>query len=83
MRGLHGKLSPRENQCRPRLRRRQSESMVIRTRRQAMSPVAKFHHVLGRFHDSAGDIDFYQMSLSQLESTILHESIILLNIYCN
>ena len=32
------------------------------------------------FHDSAGDIDFYQMSLSQSESTILHESIILLYI---
>ena len=29
------------------------------------------------FHDSAGDIDFYQMSFSQSESTILHESIIL------
>ena len=28
------------------------------------------------FRDSAGDIDFYQMSLSQSESTILHESII-------
>ena len=27
------------------------------------------------FHDSAGDIDFYQMSLSQSESTILHASI--------
>ena len=27
------------------------------------------------FHDSAGDIDFYQMSLSQSESTILRESI--------
>ena len=29
------------------------------------------------FPDSAGDIDFYQMSLSKSESTILHESIIL------
>ena len=29
------------------------------------------------FHDSAGVIDFYQMSLSQSEKTILHESIIL------
>ena len=29
------------------------------------------------FHDSVGDNDFYQMSLSQSESTILHESIIL------
>ena len=28
------------------------------------------------FHDSADDIDFYQMSLRQSESTILHESII-------
>ena len=28
------------------------------------------------FRDSVGDIFFYQMSLSQLESTILHESII-------
>ena len=28
------------------------------------------------FHDSAGDIDFYQMSLSQSESPILHKSII-------
>ena len=32
------------------------------------------------FHDSAGDIYFYQMSLSQSESTILHESIISLNV---
>ena len=31
------------------------------------------------FHDSAGDIDFYQMSLSQSESNILHESVILQN----
>ena len=47
------------------------------TRRHAISPVPKFHHLLGHvFCDSAGDIDFYQMSLSQLESTILHESII-------
>ena len=30
------------------------------------------------FQDSAGDIDFYQMSLSQSESTILHDSLILL-----
>ena len=28
------------------------------------------------FHDSANDIDFYRMSFSQSESTILHESII-------
>ena len=40
------------------------------TRRQAISTVIKFHHVLGR------GIDFYQMSLSQSESIILHESII-------
>ena len=26
-----------------------------------------------RFHDSAVDIDFYHMSLSQSESTVLHE----------
>ena len=32
------------------------------------------------FHDSAGDIEFYQMSLSQSESDILHESIIYQNI---
>ena len=43
------------------------------------SPVAKSHHLLGRgFNDSAGDIDFYQMFLSQSESTILHENIIYL-----
>ena len=48
------------------------------TRRQAISFVAKFHHALKVwFHDSAGDIDFDQISLSQSESTILHESIIL------
>ena len=36
--------------------------------------------MLGRgFYDSVGDIDFYQMSLSQSESPILHERIILLN----
>ena len=34
------------------------------------------------FHHSAGDIDFYKMSLSQWESTILHESIILNFIDC-
>ena len=28
------------------------------------------------FHDAADDIDFYQMSLSQSESTILHERLI-------
>ena len=32
--------------------------------------------VRARFRDSADDIDFYQMSLSQLESTIFHERII-------
>ena len=41
------------------------------TRHQAISPVRAW------FRDSAGDIDFYQMSLSQSESTILHESMIL------
>ena len=39
------------------------------TRRQAISPVNKSHYVL-EFNDSAGDIDLYQMSLSQSESTI-------------
>ena len=38
--------------------------------------VAKFHHVLGCRFMIAGDIVFYQMSLSQSESTILHKSII-------
>ena len=33
------------------------------------------------FHDSAGDINFYHMSLSQSELTILHESIIYTDIY--
>ena len=33
------------------------------------------------FHDSAGDINFYQMSLSQSESTILHECISNIYIY--
>ena len=33
--------------------------------------------VTARSHDLVGDIDFYQMSFSQSESTILHESIIL------
>ena len=56
--------------------RRQSESIVNRmhknsaqsiffwniTRRQAISPVTK-----GVVHDSAGDVDFYQMSLNQSE----------------
>ena len=32
------------------------------------------------FYDSAGNIDFYQVSLSQSESSISHESIILKNI---
>ena len=71
--------------------RRQSESMVNRTRinsaqsiffwnitrRQAVSPVAKLHYVLGRgFMIQRVILIFYQMSLSQSESTILHESII-------
>ena len=47
-------------------------------RRQVISPVAKFHHVLGLVsYDSASVIGFYQMCLSQSESTILHESIII------
>ena len=33
------------------------------------------------FHNSAGDIDFYQVSLSQSESTILQESITLIYKY--
>ena len=32
-------------------------------------------------HDLAGDIGFYQMSLSQSESTILHENMIYKNIF--
>ena len=47
-----------------------------------ISPVVGQYHPLpvrAWFHNSAGDIDFYQMSLSQSESTILHESIILRN----
>ena len=52
------------------------------TRRQAISPVAKLHHVLGRGSpDSADDIDFYLMSLSQSESTILIESMISIMTY--
>ena len=43
---------------------------VIVTRCQVSS------HVRAWFHDSAGDIEFYQMSLSQSKSIILHESII-------
>ena len=46
-------------------------------RRQAISPVAKFNHVLGRgFMIHRVNIDFYQMVLSQSESSILHERII-------
>ena len=70
---------------------RQSESMVNHTRinsamstyffnitrRQAISPVSESSRVWAWFHDLSGDIDFYQMSLSQSELTILHESIIL------
>ena len=36
------------------------------TPRQAISPIAKFHHVLG----PCFMIDFYQMTFSQSESTI-------------
>ena len=46
------------------------------TRRQVISPIATFHHVLGRGF-VIPRFDFYQMSPSQAESTILHESIIL------
>ena len=65
----------------------QSESMVNRTRinlrsRYFLGGTITRCQVPSRvrawFHDSAGDIDFYQMSLSQSESTILHESIIFL-----
>ena len=67
--------------------RRQSQSMVNRTRiksaqsiffwnitrRHAISPVAKFHDVLGHgFMIQRVILIFYQMSLSQSESTILH-----------
>ena len=34
--------------------------------------------VIAWFRDSAGDIDFYKISLSQSESFILHQSILLL-----
>ena len=75
--------------------RRQSESIVNRMRMNSapyiffgISPVVKqYHplpssmiHVRACFHDSEGDIDFYQMSLSQSESTILPESIIERNV---
>ena len=70
--------------------RRQSESMVNRTRINSaqsilfgISSVAcnitrcqLTSRVTAWFHESAVDIDFYQMSLSQSESTTLHESII-------
>ena len=71
--------------------RRKSESMVNRKRiNSAHRCFLEYHpstsnitscqvpsRVRAWFHDSASDIDFYQMSLSQSESTILHESIIL------
>ena len=48
-----------------------------------ISPVIKqyqlspsLYRVRAWFHDCLGDINFYQMSLSQSESTTLHESII-------
>ena len=68
-----------------------SESMVNHTRMNSVqsifiriSPIVKLlithcqvpSRVRAWFHNSAGDIDFYQMSLGQSESTILHESII-------
>ena len=70
--------------------RRQLESMVNRTRINSAQLIFLEYHpsssnitrcqipsrVRAWFHDSAGDIDFHQMSLSQSESTILHESII-------
>ena len=39
------------------------------TRRQAISPVPS--RVLAWFDDLSGDIDFYQMSLSESESTTI------------
>ena len=51
--------------------------------RQAISPVAKFHHVLGRgFMIQRVKLNFYHMFHSQSESTILHESIILKESAC-
>ena len=45
--------------------------------RQAISPVAKFHHVLGRgVMIQRVILIFVQMSHSQSELTILHESMI-------
>ena len=50
-----------------------AQSIIVGiTRRPFQVPL----RVRVRFHDSVGDIDFYQMSLSQSESTFLHESII-------
>ena len=76
------------------LKRRQTECMMNRTRINSaqtiffeISPLVKQYHlcqvpsrVREWCHDSAGDIDFYQMSLIQSESTCLHESVILQNI---
>ena len=46
------------------------------THRQAISPVAKFDHLLGHgFMIQRVILIFNQMFLSQSESTILHESI--------
>ena len=67
--------------------RRQAESMVNRSRLNSAQsiffgilPVVKQYQPLPRaitfrawFDDSAGGTDFFQMSLSQSESTILHE----------
>ena len=69
---------------------RQSESMVNRKRINSAQLIFLEYHLLSSnitrcqdptrvrtwFHDSAGNIDFNQMSLSQSEVTILHESII-------
>ena len=53
------------------------------TSHQATSPVAKFHHVLGRgFMIQRVKLNFYHMFLSQSESTFLHESIILKESAC-
>ena len=45
--------------------------------RQAISPVAKFHHVLGRGFMIQRVIMIFIKCLSQSESTLLHESILL------
>ena len=72
--------------CIQTLIRRQSESMVNHTRidifleyytsSSNMTRCQVPSRVRAWFYDSAGDIDFYQMSLTQSDLAILHESII-------